>query len=86
MYRINLNLQKACILGTQEKPLNAEQRVFGNLCILMVHQFHYPVFCFQVSHNNSTSRMVLNELREIKASNCKGPWISRCVQNCYKDP
>lgn len=81
-----LNLQKAGILCTQEKPLDAQQRIFGNLNIFMVQQFHCPFLSFEVSHNYPPSWMALNELWQIEASNGKCSWISGRVQNCNKDP
>ena len=84
--KTELNLQKACILGTQEKPLNTEQGVFGNLRILMVHQFHHPFLGLEVCHNDPPSRMMLDELWEIVASNSQSPWIIWCIQNCNEDP
>lgn len=52
----------------------------------MVQQFHYALLSFEVIHYNSPSRVALNELRQIVASNSKCPWITWCIQNCYEHP
>lgn len=73
---MKLGLQKACVFGTEEKALDAEKGIFGNLSINVVHQFHNAFLGFEVIHYDTSRRMLLNELREVKTSNCKCPCIA----------
>lgn len=56
------SLQEASVLGTEEKPLNAQERVLCDLSVLMVHQFHHSFFRLEVCYDHSPRCMVLYEL------------------------
>lgn len=81
-----LNLQKARILGSQEKPLSAKQGILRHLRILMVQEFHDPLFRLEVCCYDPPSRVTLDELREVEASNSQSPRFAWWVQYRDEDP